>query len=35
VLEQKQRLLADQYEVHHVTIQIECTRPCEPQSVHA
>jgi cobalt-zinc-cadmium efflux system protein len=35
VLEQMQRLLADRYAVHHVTIQIECTRPCEPQSVHA
>ncbi|MEO8605871.1 MAG: cation diffusion facilitator family transporter [bacterium] len=35
VLEHMQRLLADRYEVHHVTIQIECTRPCAPASVHA
>jgi cobalt-zinc-cadmium efflux system protein len=35
VLEGMQQLLADRYEVHHVTIQIECARPCEPHSVHA
>lgn len=35
ILEQMRELLARRYEVHHVTIQIECDRPCEPQSVHA
>jgi len=35
VLEHMQRLLAERYDVHHVTIQIECARPCQPESVHA
>ncbi len=35
LLETLQQLLADKYEVHHVTIQLECARPCEPASVHA
>jgi cobalt-zinc-cadmium efflux system protein len=35
VLDQMRGLLADRFEVHHVTIQLECTRPCEPESVHA
>jgi cobalt-zinc-cadmium efflux system protein len=35
VLEAMRQLLADRYEVHHVTIQLECARPCEPESVHA
>jgi cobalt-zinc-cadmium efflux system protein len=35
VLESLRVLLADRFEVHHVTIQLECTRPCEPESVHA
>ena len=28
-------LLAERFDVHHVTIQLECARPCEPESVHA
>lgn len=35
VLETMRDLLAHRFQVHHVTIQLECTRPCEPQSVHA
>jgi cobalt-zinc-cadmium efflux system protein len=35
LLEQLRDLLARRFEVHHVTIQIECDRPCEPESVHA
>ncbi|HSP99631.1 MAG TPA: cation diffusion facilitator family transporter [Candidatus Dormibacteraeota bacterium] len=35
VLETLRSLLADRFAVHHVTIQLECTRPCEPESVHA
>ena len=35
ILEQMRDLLARRFEVHHVTIQIECERPCEPESVHA
>ncbi len=35
VLAAMRALLADRFEVHHVTIQLECTRPCEPESVHA
>lgn len=35
ILEQMRDLLARRFEVHHVTIQLECERPCEPESVHA
>jgi cobalt-zinc-cadmium efflux system protein len=28
-------LLANRFDVRHVTIQLECARPCEPESVHA
>ena len=35
ILEQMRKLLADRFEVHHVTIQLECDSPCEPASVHA
>lgn len=35
ILEAMRALLADRFEIHHVTIQLECTRPCEPESVHA
>ncbi len=35
ILQALQRLLAERFEVHHVTIQLECRRPCEPESVHA
>jgi Co/Zn/Cd efflux system component len=35
ILDAMRALLADRFEVHHVTIQLECTRPCEPESVHA
>ena len=35
VLETTRAMLADRFDVDHVTIQLECTRPCEPESVHA
>ncbi|MDX2167079.1 MAG: cation diffusion facilitator family transporter [Deltaproteobacteria bacterium] len=35
ILATMQRLLAERFAVHHVTIQLECARPCEPASVHA
>src|SRR5262245_8530365 len=35
ILEQMRDVLAKRFEVHHVTIQLECDRPCEPASVHA
>jgi cobalt-zinc-cadmium efflux system protein len=35
ILEQMREILAQRFEVHHVTIQLECERPCEPASVHA
>ena len=35
MLEQMRELLAQRFDVHHVTIQLECERPCEPESVHA
>ena len=35
VLEAMRGLLAERFAVHHVTIQLEGTRPCEPESVHA
>ena len=35
VLEAMRALLAERFAVHHVTIQLECARPCEPESVHA
>lgn len=35
VLEQMRSLLADRFEIQHVTIQLEGERPCEPESVHA
>jgi cobalt-zinc-cadmium efflux system protein len=35
ILSTMQRLLAERFSVHHVTIQLECARPCEPASVHA
>ena len=35
VLEAMRRVLAERFDVHHVTIQLECARPCEPETVHA
>jgi cobalt-zinc-cadmium efflux system protein len=35
ILEQMRTLLAARFSVDHVTIQVECERPCEPESVHA
>jgi Co/Zn/Cd efflux system component len=35
ILHQMRELLASRYDVRHVTIQLECERPCEPESVHA
>ena len=35
ILEQMRELLANRFAVQHVTIQLECERPCEPASVHA
>jgi len=35
ILEQMRGLLANRFAVQHVTIQLECERPCEPASVHA
>lgn len=35
VLEATRAVLADRFAVDHVTIQLECARPCEPASVHA
>jgi cobalt-zinc-cadmium efflux system protein len=35
VLEALQALLAARFDVQHVTIQLECSRPCAPASVHA
>ena len=35
ILEDMQRLLAAQFQIDHVTIQLERARPCEPESVHA
>lgn len=35
VLERMRRTLAERFDVHHVTIQLECARPCEPETVHA
>lgn len=35
ILEHMRALLAERFAVHHVTIQLECERPCEPESVHA
>ncbi len=35
VLDQMRELLASRFDVRHVTIQLECARPCEPESVHA
>ncbi len=35
ILDQMRVLLAQRFDVHHVTIQLECDRPCEPESVHA
>jgi cobalt-zinc-cadmium efflux system protein len=35
ILEHMRELLATRFAVQHVTIQLECERPCEPESVHA
>lgn len=35
ILEAMRALLARRFAVEHVTIQLECERPCEPESVHA
>jgi len=35
ILESMRELLATRFAVQHVTIQLECERPCEPESVHA
>jgi len=35
ILERMRGLLAQRFAVQHVTIQLECERPCEPESVHA
>jgi cobalt-zinc-cadmium efflux system protein len=35
VLEEMRKLLDRRFEIHHVTIQLERSRPCEPESVHA
>ena len=35
ILAHMRDLLASRFEVHHVTIQLECDRPCEPETVHA
>lgn len=35
VLDATRTLLAARFAVQHVTIQLECARPCEPASVHA
>jgi cobalt-zinc-cadmium efflux system protein len=35
ILEQMRELLARRFSVQHVTIQLECERPCQPESVHA
>jgi len=35
ILEHMRELLATRFSVQHVTIQLECDRPCEPESVHA
>jgi cobalt-zinc-cadmium efflux system protein len=35
VLAALRALLAERFAVHHVTIQLEGERPCEPESVHA
>jgi cobalt-zinc-cadmium efflux system protein len=35
ILVQMRDLLARRFAVHHVTIQLECEQPCEPESVHA
>jgi len=35
ILAQMRDLLAEHFDVQHVTIQLECERPCEPETVHA
>ncbi len=35
VLEAMRRLLGERFDIEHVTIQLECASPCEPESVHA
>jgi cobalt-zinc-cadmium efflux system protein len=35
ILVQMRDLLSRRFAVHHVTIQLECEQPCEPESVHA
>lgn len=35
ILEEMRHLLDQRFEIHHVTIQLERSRPCEPESVHA
>jgi cobalt-zinc-cadmium efflux system protein len=34
ILDEMRKLLDRRFEIHHVTIQLECSRPCEPESVH-
>jgi cobalt-zinc-cadmium efflux system protein len=35
LLEEMRKLLDRDFEIRHVTIQLERSRPCEPESVHA
>lgn len=35
ILEEMRVLLSTHFRIDHVTIQLECLRPCEPHSVHA
>ncbi|MGD9763736.1 MAG: cation diffusion facilitator family transporter [Candidatus Binatia bacterium] len=35
VLDVTRRLLGEHFDIEHVTIQLECARPCEPETVHA
>lgn len=35
ILEAMRTLLSARFRIEHVTIQLECSRPCEPDSVHA
>ena len=35
MLEAMRKLLGERFDIAHVTIQLECARPCEPASVHA
>lgn len=35
ILDEMRQLLEKRFEIRHVTIQLESSRPCEPESVHA